>query len=765
MSLTYLDSVMIENPAIFRELSATRLSADLLLPNTIRGNTAIFTGLTADSALSQNLITTNLTADSALIKNLDISNIELQGFTSTGTIQTVVLSSQSLVNEGNISNRRGDVFTLGLSTQRLSADVGRFTDLRSRELSAFNAIFENLTATNISFKDLNLGENIANSLYVSVSGNDNNTGRSIFEPLRTIKKACQIAHNARVASNNNSNVRFTIFVGSGEYYEENPIYVAANTSIIGDNLRRVSIRPLYPLYDILWVDNSSYVWGVTFRGHHGNSAAAAFPNFTASTAVTAVALSTVGDVLTTPAGGWRRPVIFTSPYIQGSSSITTILSSGRLQSTAPFVPGSTATWPASARVDIEIAMDSLIGILAVGPNAVPPRTWTPTAGAATAAAALLANDNFIKKETTGFLRALSASNQYPLPVYDVAKCERDVGYVLSAIRTDIVNGNNAQAIFNGNMYWNVGTPEVTNGAQRAATITAYEFVKDLALKITKTPNLAPTPLNAGCGMRVDGSLAEGYLRSMVLDSFTQFNQGGKGIHLTNNGYAQLVSIFTICCTEGIHAESGGSCSINTSNCSFGLSGIVANGRSLTPVLTGTLASSPTNTTEVRLTQSSTQGTILYPNSTFPSIANAPYNGLVFTIGDNPTVYIIEGNPFLDGSQYVVTSTNVIENAHSSGEVVRFYIRSTVTTSSHTFEYIGTGINLADAVPARGGVSDPTLEAVFDDVGVVYFTSTNQAGNFRVGNEFTILQETGTIEGDTFKRAILTLVTPLVLSLE
>ena len=270
-------------------------------------------------------------------------------------------------------------------------------------------------------------------------------------------------------------------------------------------------------------------------------------------------------------------------------------------------------------------------------------------------------------------------------------------------------------------------------------------------------------------MRIDGSLAEGFLRSFVLDSYTQFNEGGKGIHIINNGYAQLVSIFTICCTEGIHAESGGSCSINTSNCSFGLSGIVATGKSPQPVLSGLLVGNPGGTREVRISQSTTQGTIINPGSISPTIANAPYNGLVFTIGGLSSINVIDGNPALSatnsGTNYIINTIDDVEETPSSGEVVNFYIRSTVTTSSHTFEYIGSGVTLASAVPALGGVGDFAKEAVFDDVGVVYFTSTNQAGNFRVGNEFTIVQETGTIEGDTFKRAILTLVTPLILSLE
>jgi hypothetical protein len=140
---------------------------------------------------------------------------------------------------------------------------------------------------------------------------------------------------------------------------------------------------------------------------------------------------------------------------------------------------------------------------------------------------------------------------------------------------------------------------------------------------------------------------------------------------------------------------------------------------------------------------------------------------VFTIGTDPTLYTMENNPQIvdnAGTYSILVSENFRTN-FTPGEPVYFYIRSTITSSAHTFEYIGSGIVLADSVPALGGVSFPEQEAVFADGGVVYFTSTNQAGNFRVGQGFTILQETGTIEGDTFKRSILTLVTPLTLALE
>jgi hypothetical protein len=84
----------------------------------------------------------------------------------------------------------------------------------------------------------------------------------------------------------------------------------------------------------------------------------------------------------------------------------------------------------------------------------------------------------------------------------------------------------------------------------------------------------------GTGVRVNGDYVGG-LRSMVLDAFTQFNEGGIGIHLLNQGYMQLVSLFTICCEYSVLCEAGGFGSITNSNSSFGRYGLVADGVSPT----------------------------------------------------------------------------------------------------------------------------------------------------------------------------------------
>jgi len=93
------------------------------------------------------------------------------------------------------------------------------------------------------------------------------------------------------------------------------------------------------------------------------------------------------------------------------------------------------------------------------------------------------------------------------------------------------------------------------------------------------------------GMRVDGSRAGGF-KSMVLDAYTQYNQGGIGVSITNFGYAQLVSLFTICCDIGVFCDTGSVCDLNNSNSSFGNFGLVSNGA--TPLqYTGTVTTEPT----------------------------------------------------------------------------------------------------------------------------------------------------------------------------
>ena len=84
------------------------------------------------------------------------------------------------------------------------------------------------------------------------------------------------------------------------------------------------------------------------------------------------------------------------------------------------------------------------------------------------------------------------------------------------------------------------------------------------------------------GLKVDGRFAKGTtigadLKCMVLDAFTQYNEAGIGASITNSGYAQLVSLFTICCDKAVYVDTGGQCDLTNSNSSFGNYGLYADG--------------------------------------------------------------------------------------------------------------------------------------------------------------------------------------------
>lgn len=108
------------------------------------------------------------------------------------------------------------------------------------------------------------------------------------------------------------------------------------------------------------------------------------------------------------------------------------------------------------------------------------------------------------------------------------------------------------------------------------------------------------------GLRIDGDHCIGPFKSMVVDSYTQYNQGGIGAQIKNEAYAQLVSMFTICCDTAIKCENGGGCDLTNSNSSFGNYGLVSNGLSALKYTGDVVSSTIVDTNIVRIDISSSQ---------------------------------------------------------------------------------------------------------------------------------------------------------------
>ena len=95
---------------------------------------------------------------------------------------------------------------------------------------------------------------------------------------------------------------------------------------------------------------------------------------------------------------------------------------------------------------------------------------------------------------------------------------------------------------------------------------------------------------------------------------------------------------------------------------------------------------------------------------------------------------------------------------------RSFKQSRILASSHSFEYIGSGTNINTCLPALGGVGIQANEVDMRNGGLVIYTSTDQAGNFRIGDGVVINQNTGTVYGNFYQKSVLANVTPYILAL-
>ena len=374
-------------------------------------------------------------------------------------------------------------------------------------------------------------------------------------------------------------------------------------------------------------------------------------------------------------------------------------------------------------------------------------------------------------------------------------------------------------------------------------------------------------MTGSTGMKINGNYVDASftgtndlgqdLKSMVCDSFTQYNEAGIGVSITNNAYAQLVSIFTIACEKAIYCDTGGQCDLTNSNSSFGTYGLYSDGYG--DIEFEGVTKSPTsaevdvvnidNVTDIEgnfrkpfdgqglyfhinlddYDDVSIAGQVTQPlqlvrniNVTFggntgdyspgappivtvnnplgPEAILAEFSPNVSAAGTITSIDVINsGRNFLPnqvvnvsisggGSATAVADmdpilftveratepdkdglSNVTLNEFlpysvGAGVKVDFVRLSRIITSSHSFEYVGAGTDINRANPFQGGEPIPKNEIVAINGGQVPFTSTDQKGNFRIGEGLVIDQTTSTISGRDFNRAIQAQLTPLILAL-
>tara|TARA_A100001011_G_scaffold30387_1_gene29362 strand:- start:3047 stop:5722 length:2676 start_codon:yes stop_codon:yes gene_type:complete len=685
------------------------------------------------------------------------------------------------------------------------------------------------------------GATAQNILYVSERGDNNNDGRRESTSLKTIKAAAAKAVTGDV-----------IRVAGGVFPEDNPISLPVNTTVDGDDLRNTQIIPLNTGKDLFHVDNGCLVQNMSFIGAANTGAMISYhPPRTndnkfvgVSGTGTHIFVSGVTNALTasngasgnftaqsgttyTPSTGELLINIGSHSLTPGNKitiadyGITFTCDDDNHKTTHPYprpsdpasgvalniiaVTGTTIT--VNVQQTIAIRVGSWVGV-ALTPSNIQYNTLTGVTTVTVVGHGLTVSDTI--GFGTGSLKfTCKGDNNTSIKYYPRATDP------IAGIFTSVNNVIDAD-----NFVVNVGDGK--GGNTYVGFITQSPYVRNCT-------NFVPNSI----GMKIDGNDASN-LKSMVVDSYTQYNQGGIGVSITNDGYAQLVSIFTNCDDIAIYCGSGGQCDLTNSNSFAGRLGLVSQGIG-TVNYSGTLAvegiaednqvvvgglgtfrpysgqafyigelfnrvssvnmtsagsgytssNPPTVTfddaqgdggivaegvavvsgfgsvTAVNIFATGTQ----YRNTPNISIA-APTSGVTATATANvePEYFTINSATFPTAGVSTITIDQTLPANVGVGSTIPFARQSLILASSHSFEYVGSGNTIGTALPRKGGVAIPANKTVSTEGGKVVFTSTDEKGNFDIGEDFTINQQTGTITGDAFNKSIQATLTPLIIAL-
>lgn len=167
----------------------------------------------------------------------------------------------------------------------------------------------------------------------------------------------------------------------------------------------------------------------------------------------------------------------------------------------------------------------------------------------------------------------------------------------------------------------------------------------------------------GCtGQKIDGTLHNGGVDSIVSNDFTQVLSDGIGAWVLNLGRAELVSVFTYYCHIGYLAENGGKIRATNGNNSYGDFGSVSEGIDVTETeITGQINNRASEATVSNVIVNGTEVLALeYRN------AGSEYTSATYTISGSGTSASASGNEIRDGAVFNIRMTDPGDSSGTGG---------------------------------------------------------------------------------------------------
>jgi hypothetical protein len=733
----------------------------------------------------------------------------------------------------------------------------------------------------------NLSKNfplVTNILYVSKNGNDGNPGTRLSEPKATVGAALTGATAGTV-----------IKVSAGTYIENNPLNITDQVSIIGDSLREVSIQPLHADKDLFYVSNGNYIAEMSFTGsmNSGNAIFSFNPNIPVYNNQSPY-IQNCTNFIPNSIGmridgrhsiGPTKSMVLDSytQYNQGGIGVS-ITNEGYAQLVSLFtICDDVAVYCGSGGACDLTNSNSSFGNYGLVADGVSSRKYTgiitqaapensdtfvldlstPTLGITTASydnatgiltaftstphnfsvgmGVSIANLQFSCPYEPGTRLYPSGQKGYIFETKTVAagrfvdsynliqanrqeiidtsfaeiaivyptftnpnpdKCKRDLGYIVDAVSTDVRDFTSQNIISATKSYFDPTTKLLLiNGLQDEVpqTITAFHKARD-TMKLAITNNLTVKDLTVvadpNTGFNTDPASCanvQSFIDNLVGIITTRINTGNlntlplPSVSMASTVFTMNVGVAT---QPHTYVPNTGTAKINVSRPFDGQVvyfsdlyytankiRVSVGGTGYTSTPTVTISSPPTSwgvpaTAVAEISNGSVSAINIISNgrgyATAPAITisspNVGINTAKATIELVPTYYsILSSTPVSSGICTIKIGEN-IPYAIGVGTAVPFFKQSRVLASGHSLEYIGSGTEIAKALPAQGGVTIQDNEIDARNGGLVVFTSTDQSGNFRIGDGVVINQQTGTISGTFYSKSLFSAMTPYILAL-
>ena len=617
-----------------------------------------------------------------------------------------------------------------------------------------------------------------NRVFVSAEkGDDANDG--ILYPVATVKRACEIASGLVYDAGGNTIRNITIMVATGDYVEQNPIIVPDNVSIVGDNLRRVLIRPGNPKQDIFRVRNGSYINGVTFRDAIDGSGVPV-DTFRYAISFDDVLDTTVSRVAYTNLPS-TRPKIFTSPYMQNCSLISFLGGNG------VEIDGNLIDTPNTPLNNIEAEnpvnlvdgipeqgksmVANALTILSFGGNA-----WRVIndAYAQIVSCFVIFTENGCLTQNGGYLSITNSASNFGLfslrsTGYSPNSFEFDRGWISSNGINEGLQTLTAIGLKRGAIEHfvirirNIANTDITNNFNSNSTLGVEETLTPSVANVGSNTVTFPVAhsfdngdeveYDANGNLEIIGLLNETTYFVSVVDSTTiaLYHDAAQtkpirdldasiasGTHIfrtkfeefyvndiveTHNVYQDLqlpVGTYTVAIGNRISGQNGASV----------VSADIADWDPATRILTVSINKVQVGNEQLR-------------NQFSPG---ATIDAGEITVGA-VTVTTTTTRNDLYTSEFTLLSTvsgRTMQNISSTVQQrINLHRPSICNSSAHTWEYSGSGTDY-NALPQNGGQTDEFFEQVSTEPGRVYSSGTNEIGDFKVGDFVRAFNRTGNI---------------------